>query len=72
MRALADQHPVLFATLLSAVLFFVFALVILQAVVPRLEGGGRLGGGAAVRTAVVGAFAFAVLTFVLQRLVYST
>ncbi len=72
MRAWADTHPVFFATLVAGALYFVFTLAILQIVVPRLEGGGRPSGGAALRTALIGGVVFGLLTFLLQRAVYST
>jgi hypothetical protein len=72
MRNWADTHPVFFATVVAGVLFFVLTFAILRFVVPRLQGGEPLAGGAVLRTALVGALVFGLLTFLLQRAVYST
>lgn len=72
MRQIADQHPVVFETVVSAVLVLILLFAVLTAVVPRLEGGDRLNGGAVARTAIVGTVAFAVVIFVLLRIVYAT
>jgi hypothetical protein len=71
-RAWADTHPVFFSAVVAGVLFFIFTFAIWRFMVPSLPGVGRPGGGAVLRTALIGAVVFGLLTFLLQRAIYST